>query len=129
MDHHLIIQLLQEKEAHLLSELEHVRTSLNALMKDHTVAISPVNYSYDLMEQLVPASYAACTTYNNKILFILKREARPMMVDEVVATIITAEPSLNVRKLHNTIGYCLSMLAREHRIKKHPFNRHIKYAL
>lgn len=129
MEHNFIIQLLKEKEAFLLNELQFVRTAMEEFIKENTDTIFQKYGKYDLVAELIPSGYEACHTYNNKILFILNKEAKPMMVDEIVAEIMIAEPSLDVKKLHKTISYSLSMLAKIRRVQKHPFNRHIKYSL
>lgn len=129
MDHNFIIQVLKEKEANLLNELQHVRAAMEGFIKENTEALFPKHGNYDLISELIPVAYEACNTYNSKILFILHKEEKPMMVDEIVAKIMIAEPLLDIKKLHNTISYSLSMLAKNGRVKKHPFNRHIKYSL
>jgi hypothetical protein len=126
VDHNFIIKLLKEKEANLLHELQHVRDALNAFFKEHGMALSQ---QYNSAAELIPATYEACTTYNRKILFILQKQAAPMTVDEVTAEIMALQPDLNINKLHRTISYSLSMLAKTGMVKKHPFNRHIKYSL
>lgn len=129
MDHHFIIELLREKEASLLNELQNVRITLEGFLKENSEALFSPDKNYGFVAELIPLTYEACNTYNAKIMFILAKFAKPMLVDEIVQEIITIEPVLDFKKLHNTIGYSLSILARSNRVKKHPFNRQIKYSL
>lgn len=127
MDQNLIIQLLREKEASLMNDLQHVRDAINTFLG--TKGELSVAYGHEALANLIPASYDACTTYNYKILFILKSRAVPMTVNEIVAEIIAVQPALEINKLHRTVSYSLSMLAKTGHLRKHPFNRHIKYSL
>jgi len=128
MTQEFIIQQLKYKEAQLLNELNKVRLAQKAFIEDMTSFESSSFQTY-FHEDIIPKSYSKNLTYGSKILFILSNENRPLLVDEIVTTIYNLEPELNIEKLHKTISYNLSMLTKYAKIKKHPFNRRVKYSV
>lgn len=124
----LIIQELKNKEAQLINELNKVHLALNAFI-DNNINLGNTNYQKFFAEEMIPKAYDTNLTYGNKILFILHNEAKPMLVDEIVNAIHKFEPELQLSKLHKSVSYNLSMLAKYAKVKKHPFNRKIKYSL
>jgi hypothetical protein len=124
----LIIRELKNKEAQLLNELNKVQLALNAFI-DKNLNFGNTNYDSLLAEDTIPKSYDQNLTYGSKILFILHNEAKPMLVDEIVNEIHKFEPGLQPSKLHKSVSYNLSMLAKYTKVRKHPFSRKIKYSL
>ena len=124
----LIIQELKNKEAQLINELNKVQLALNAFI-DNNIKFGNTNYQKFFVEDIIPKAYDTNLTYGNKILFVLHNEAKPMLVDEIVDAIHKFEPELQLSKLHKSVGHNLSMLAKYAKVKKHPFNRKIKYSL
>jgi hypothetical protein len=127
MSDELIIQELKHKEAQLLTELNKVRLALKAFINEN------INFENKHLQKAendeVPQAFDKTLTYGAKILYVLNNESRPMLVDEIISILHTHEPELDLGKLHKTVSYNLSMLAKYNRLKKHPFNRHIKYSL
>jgi len=120
----LIIRQLQEKETRLIAELNKVRLALNAFLNNEE------NEAIDNdLNEAIPAEYSPEMTYAYKILFVLNQHRGTMLVSEIVETIHILEPRLDKEKLQKNISYNLSMLAKYNRIRKHPFNRNIKYSL
>lgn len=128
MTDELIIQQLRDREAQLLNELNKVRLALTAFIEEN-VNFGNLSFQKNNPDDLVPKAYGAALTYGSKILFILSKEARPMLVDEIVQAIQAFEPGLEVNKLHKNVSYNLSMLAKYSKVQKHPFNRKIKYSI
>ena len=128
MSDELIIQQLKDKEAQLINELSKVRLALKAFI-DENMNFGTTSFQKDFMNDLIPKAYSANLTYSSKILFIMNISNKPMLVDEIVSEIHTIEPELNINTLHKNVSYNLSMLAKYSKIKKHPFNRRIKYSL
>jgi hypothetical protein len=124
----LIIQELKNKEAQLINELNKVQLALSAFI-DNNINLGNTNYQKFFAEEMIPKAYETNLTYGNKILFILHNEAKPMLVDEIVNAIHKFEPELQLSKLHKSVSHNLSMLAKYAKVKKHPFNRKIKYSL
>jgi hypothetical protein len=124
----LIIQELKNKEAQLINELNKVQLALNAFI-DNSINFGNTNYQKFFVGDMIPKAYDTNLTYGNKILFILHHEAKPMLVDEIVDAIHKFEPELQLSKLHKSVSHNLSMLAKYAKVKKHPFNRKIKYSL
>jgi hypothetical protein len=128
MTEEFIIQQLRDKEAQLLNELNKVRLALKAFIEEN-IPFGNTNTQRYFSEDLIPKTYNANLTYGSKILFILYIENRPLLVDDIVSAIHEREPELDVDKLHKNVSHNLSMLAKYSKIKKHPFNRKIKYSL
>jgi hypothetical protein len=128
MTDELIIQQLRNKEAQLMNELNKVRLALEAFI-DENMNFGNTNFQKYLIDDLVPKTYTTDLTYGSKILFVLYSEGKPLIVDDIVSAIHTYEPGLNADKLHKNVSHNLSMLAKYSKIKKHPFNRKIKYSL
>jgi hypothetical protein len=124
----LIIQELKNKEAQLINELNKVHLALNAFI-DNNINLGNTNYQKFFVEDMIPKAYDTNLTYGNKILFVLHNEAKPMLVNEIVDAIHKFEPELQLSKLHKSVSHNLSMLAKYAKVKKHPFNRKIKYSL
>ncbi len=124
----LIVQQLREMEEKLMNELYKVRLALKAFIDDNIGFGNPTKQKIDTSEQ-IPRVYASNLTYSSKILYVLHHEGKPMLVDEIVAAIRVLEPGLEHAKLHKNVGHNLSMLAKYANVKKHPFNRKIKYSL
>ena len=124
----LIIQELKNKEAQLINELNKVQLALNAFI-DNNINFGNANYQKFFVEDIIPKAYDTNLTYGNKILFVLHNEAKPMLVDEIVDAIHKFEPELQLSRLHKSVSHNLSMLAKYAKVKKHPFNRKIKYSL
>jgi len=128
MSDDLIIQQLKNKEAQLQHELNKVQLALNAFI-NKSISFANLNNYSTVSEDAIPRSYASTLTYGSKILYVLYREAKPMLVDEIAAVIHKFEPELEPAKLHKSISHNLSMLAKYSKVRKHPFNRKIKYSL
>ena len=128
MTDELIIQQLKDKEAQLIIELNKVRLALKAFI-DENINFGNTSSQKNLANDLIPKAYSANLTYSSKILFIMNSLNKPMLVDEIVSEIHAIEPGLNINTLHKNVSYNLSMLAKYSKIKKHPFNRKIKYSL
>jgi len=128
MTDELIIKHLKDKEAQLMNELNKVRLALKAFIEENNPFLN-ANLQKALSDELVPKNYAANLTWSSKILFLLFTEGKPMLVDDLVTGIYHREPELDKNKLHKTVSHNLSMLAKYSRVKKHPFNRKIKYSL
>jgi hypothetical protein len=124
MSDELIIKHLKEKESHLLNELNKVRMALKAFIDDN------INFNNnDNVGSCIPAEYNNSLTYSSKVLYILAREEKPMLVDEIVLALKQIEPGLDMSKLHKNVSYNLSMLVKYARVKKHAFQRKVKYSL
>lgn len=117
-----IISQLKEKEIRLVAELNKVRLALDAFLNQNKDEVP------DIVSE-IPKEYSADLTYSNKILFILHRHNEAMLVSDIAEAIHQREPTLDNEKLQKNISYNLSMLAKYAKIKKHPFNRKIKYSL
>ncbi len=128
MSNELIIQQLKDKEAQLLTELNKVRLALQAFI-DGNIPYQPFQYNYNTEQYEVPEKFDRKLTYNVKILFVLKNGAKPLLVEEIVQALHLLEPEIEINKLHKNVSYNLSMLAKYSRIRKHPFNRKIKYSI
>jgi hypothetical protein len=129
MNNNLIIQLLREREAILLSDLQHIQSVIHDLLKEHSEGLFRNENNLNAVINLIPTTYDDCKTYNDKILFILCSSSSPLFVNDIVKEIIRVEPKLDEKKLHNTISYSLSMLIRSKRIKKYAFNKKHKYSI
>jgi hypothetical protein len=127
MSDEVIIQHLKEKESHLLNELNKVRMALKAFIDDNINFAN--NPHADTTVNSIPAEYSSSLTYSSKVLYILAREEKPMLVDEIVLALSQIEPGLDINKLHKNVGYNLSMLVKYARVKKHAFQRKVKYSL
>jgi S-adenosylmethionine:tRNA-ribosyltransferase-isomerase (queuine synthetase) len=127
MSDEIIIQQLREKENYLNNELNKVRLALKAFIKDNIY----LNYEdfRDRKETEVMVKYRKEMTYNDKILFVLSNCGQPMLVDEITAEINQLEPDLEFNKLHRSVSHTLSMLAKYGKVKKHAYNRKIKYSI
>jgi hypothetical protein len=124
MSDEIIIQHLKEKESQLLNELNKVRMALKAFIDDN------INFNNNNnVENTIPTEYSDTLTYSSKVLYILAREKQPMLVDEIVQAISQAEPGIDMSKLHKNVSYNLSMLVKYARVKKHAFQRKVKYSL
>ena len=128
MTDELIIQQLKDKEAQLLNELNKVRLALKAFIEENN-PFGNTNSLRSFSDDLIPKTYTANLTWGSKILFILYAEGKPLLVDDIVAAIQAYEPGLDADKLHKNVSHNLSMLAKYSKVKKHPFNRKIKYSL
>ncbi len=126
MNDELIIRQLKDREAQLINELDKVRLALKAFIDDNFVNPRANNY---LDTDLIPKAYDPGLTYGSKILFVMEKEGVPMLVDDIVARIHELEPGLEVKKLQKNVSHNLSMLAKYSKVRKHPFNRKIKYSL
>ncbi|BAU53217.1 hypothetical protein [Mucilaginibacter gotjawali] len=124
----LIIQQLKNKEAQLIYELKKVQLALNAFI-DKSMPFGNLTGNTVNFDDTVPKSYTPNLTYGSKILFILHREGKPMLVDEIAEAIHQFEPELELQRLHKSVSHNLSMLAKYAKIRKHPFSRKIKYSL
>jgi hypothetical protein len=122
-----IISQLKEKEIKLVAELNKVRLALDAFLTNNDDSDEPAELRGLTNE--VPVEYSSELTYSNKILYILSHHSGAMLVSEIAEAINSLEPSLEKDKLQKNVSYNLSMLAKYSRIKKHPFNRKIKYSL
>jgi hypothetical protein len=128
MTDELIIQQLKDKEAQLLNDLNKVRLALKAFIEEN-IPFGNASPYISSSQDLIPKTYGTNLTWGSKILFILYTESRPMLVDDIVSAIQSYEPGLDIDKLHKNVSHNLSMLAKYSKIKKHPFNRKIKYSL
>jgi len=128
MTNELIIQQLKNKEAELINDLNKVRLALKAFI-DENMNFGNAGFNRDLINDLIPKTYAKDLTYGSKILFVLSVHDSPMLVDDIANAIHALEPELEFSKLHKNVGHNLSMLAKYSKVKKHPFNRKIKYSL
>ncbi len=126
MNDELIIRQLKDREAQLINELDKVRLALKAFIDDNFVNPRANNY---LDTDLIPKAYDPGLTYGSKILFVMEKDGVPMLVDDIVARIHELEPGLEVKKLQKNVSHNLSMLAKYSKVRKHPFNRKIKYSL
>ncbi|MDF2433367.1 MAG: hypothetical protein JWP44_2998 [Mucilaginibacter sp.] len=127
MSNEIIIRHLKDKETYLTNELNKVRLALKAFIDDN-MNFGDKIYS-DKINGDIPVEYNSALTYGNKVLYILSKEGKPMLVDEITEALYILEPALDAGKLHKTISYNLSMLAKYGKIKKYPFNRKIKYSV
>lgn len=127
MSEELIIQHLKDRELTLLNELRKVRVALQAFIDDN------MNFStgqYTVKNNLnIPLAYKNSLTYSDKVLYILANQGEPMLVEEIALQIHKLEPGLEMSKLHKNISYNLSMLAKYAKVKRHAFNRKIKYSV
>jgi hypothetical protein len=128
MTEELIIQQLKDRETQLLTELNKVQLALKAFITEN-MPFGLTNSKNYVTDDLIPKTYSPGLTYGNKILFILFREGKPLLVDDIITAIHVYEPDLDTDKLHKNVSYNLSMLAKYSKIRKHPFNRKIKYSL
>jgi hypothetical protein len=128
MSDELIVQQLKDKEAQLINDLNKVRLALKAFINEN-MSFGNTSLQKNFINDLIPKAYSANLTYSSKILFIMNSSNKPMLVDEIVSEIHMREPELNISTLHKNVSYNLSMLAKYSKIKKHPFNRKIKYSL
>jgi hypothetical protein len=128
MTDELIIQQLKDKEAQLLNELNKVRLALKAFIEENN-PFGNTNLPRSFEDDLIPKAYAANLTWGSKIMFILHSEGKPLLVDDIVVAILGHEPGLDADRLHKNVSHNLSMLAKYAKVKKHPFNRKIKYSL
>jgi hypothetical protein len=128
MTDELIIQQLKDKEAQLLNELNKVRLALQAFINDN-INFGNLNFQKQAINDQIPATYTPDLTYAAKILFVLANEGKPLLVDDIANAIHALEPEIEPSRLHKNVSYNLSMLAKYSKIKKHPFNRRIKYSL
>ena len=128
MTDEIIIQQLRDKEERLLNELNKVRLALKAFV-DENMGFVGANQYNRMINDLMPQTYTSGLTYGSKILFVLHQEGRPMLVDDITDAIHALEPELELTKLHKNVGHNLSMLAKYSKVRKHPFNRKIKYSL
>ena len=128
MTEELIIQQLKDREAQLINELNKVRLALKAFIEEN-IPFGNANLQKHFANDLIPKAYSTNLTYGSKILFILYTESKPLLVDDIVLAIQKHEPELDADKLHKNVSHNLSMLAKYAKIKKHPFNRKIKYSL
>ena len=128
MTDELIIQQLKNKEAQLINELNKVRLALKAFIEEN-LTFGNSNLQKNFADDLIPKTYSTNLTYGSKILFILYTEDKPLLVDDIVVAIHNYEPGLNIDKLHKSVSHNLSMLAKYSKVKKHAFNRKIKYSL
>jgi hypothetical protein len=127
MTDELIVQQLKHRETQLLNELNKVRLALKAFIDDINFGVSDTIGGYS--DSNIPAQFDKNLTYGSKILFILSQSERPMLVDEITERLHRLEPELELNRLHKSIGHNVSMLAKYAKVKKHPFNRKIKYSL
>jgi len=128
MSDEIIIQQLRDKETQLLQDLERVRLALSAFINTN-IGFATNQKIADTATNDIPNGFNSSDTYAMKILYILKKEARPMLVEEIVQSLHCLDPKTDVEKVHKNVSYNLSMLAKYAKIKKHPFNRKIKYSL
>ena len=128
MSNELIVQQLKDKEAQLLIELNKVRLALKAFIDDNINFGNQIQQNY-FDTDLVPKVYDEKLTYGSKILFVLNKTGVPMLVDDIVNRILELEPAIEPSKLHKNISHNLSMLAKYSKVRKHAFNRRIKYSL
>jgi hypothetical protein len=127
MSDELIIQQLRDKEMHLINELNKVRLALKAFIDDNMNFSN--NFNRDSIATDIPVEYNSSLTYGSKVLYVLAKEKRPMLVDEITLALYNMEAGLNMDKLHKSVSHNLSMLAKYARVKKYPFNRKIKYSV
>lgn len=127
MSDETIIQHLKDKELHLLNELNKVRAALKAFIEDN-IGFNNSERTENIGND-IPTQYDKSLTYGNKVRFILATEGKPLLVDEIVAALHQLEPELDIDKMHKNVSYNLSMLVRYAKVKKHPFQRKVKYAL
>lgn len=126
MSDEIIIQQLKDKELQLLNELNKVKMALRVFLNDSINTVAPASTE---REVYVAGHYDKSLTYANKILYVLAASNKPMLVDEITAEIMLLEPELEINKLHKSVSHNVSMLAKYSRVKKHPFNRKIKYSI
>jgi hypothetical protein len=127
MSDDLIVQQLKYRETQLLNELNKVRLALQAFIDDINFGVTDTD-SVD-PDSNIPLNYDKNLTYGSKILFILAQSERAMLVDEIAAQLHRLEPELELNRLHKSVSHNVSMLARYGNVRKHPFNRKIKYSL
>ncbi|MDP9080716.1 MAG: hypothetical protein M3O71_25145 [Bacteroidota bacterium] len=126
MTDELIVQQLRDKEQQLINELNKVRLAITAFINDNTTFEF---YNFNKISRSVPLKFDRMHTYGNKILYILSVAGEPMLVDEITDELLKLEPELDYKKLHKSISHNVSMLAKYGKVKKHPYNRKIKYSL
>ncbi|HZY40351.1 MAG TPA: hypothetical protein VFE53_27055 [Mucilaginibacter sp.] len=127
MTDELIVQQLKNRETQLLNELNKVRLALQAFIDDIGFGSSETYNGY--AEGNIPAQFDKNLTYGSKILFILAQSDKPMLVDEITDQLHAFEPELEMGRLHKSVSHNVSMLAKYAKVRKHPFNRKIKYSL
>ena len=113
----------------MLKELQQIQRAIHDLLKEHSESLLHNTNDFKVVIEGIPVRYDDCTTYNEKVLFLLSGSSTPMLVDEIVMKVLTFEPTLDHNRLHHTISYTLSMLVRAKKLKRHGFNRRIKYSL
>jgi len=123
----LIVQQLKYRETQLLNELNKVRLALQAFIDDINFQLPDNSQAY--ADSNIPAQFDKNLTYGSKILFVLAQSDKPMLVDEITEQLHRLEPELEPSRLHKSVSHNVSMLAKYAKVKKHPFNRKIKYSL
>jgi hypothetical protein len=123
----LIVQQLKHREGQLLNELNKVRLALQAFIDDINFQLPDSSQAYT--DSNIPARFDKNLTYGGKILFVLAQSDKPMLVDEITEQLHRLEPELEPNRLHKSVSHNVSMLAKYAKVKKHPFNRKIKYSL
>jgi hypothetical protein len=128
MTDELIVQQLKDKEERLLNELNKVRLAIEAFISDNT-SFKIYNFQNAATSEDIPLKFDKIHTYSNKILYVLSVADKAMLVDEITDELIKLEPELDYTKLHKSVSYNLSMMVKYGKVKRHPFNRKIKYSL
>ena len=123
----MIVEQLKYRETQLLNELDKVRLALKAFIDDINFGGSDTSARYP--EGNIPIQFDKNLTYGSKILYILSQSEKPMLVDDITAQLHSLEPELDIDRLHKSISHNVSMLAKYAKVRKHPFNRKIKYSL
>jgi hypothetical protein len=122
----IIIEQLKNRELQLVDELNKVRLALRAFINE---SILPNEGRFVYPEMNVPAGYETTLTYCGKILYVLSKSEAPLLVEEITEALHKLEPGLDQVKLQKSVSHNVSMLAKYARVKRHPFNRKIKYSL
>lgn len=121
----IIIEQLKNRELQLVDELNKVRAALRAFINE---SILPNEGRFVYPEMNVPAGYETTLTYCGKILYVLSKSETPLLVEEITEALHKLEPGLDHAKLQKSVSHNVSMLAKYARVKRHPFNRKIKYS-
>jgi len=125
MSDEIIINQLKNRELQLMNELNKVQLALRAFINDN-ISVTGAEAARDTN---IPRYFDRGLTYGGKILYVLSQSEKPLMVDEIAFQLHQLEPELDTEKLHKSVSHNVSMLAKYSRVRKHPFNRKIKYSL
>ena len=128
MSDEIIIQQLKDKELQLIHELNKVRLALKAFIDDNIKFGNPLQ-QFNGFAVPVPEKYEPNLTYGGKIIYVLTKAQKPLLVDEITIAIHQLEPGLELERLRKSVSHNVCMLAKYAKVKKHPFNRKLKYSI